>query len=146
MRFRAEIAEKRAKAQAEIELSTINNTSESVLINKLIKLKQKKIEKDAKKETRAIIMVVTNSCVNFFLRLPEILAFFASKNSLLTSFIFTEDLSSNSVIFDDLTSMILSTSYFLFIATFTTNVVIYYLFNQKFKQLFVFWTSYANQE
>jgi hypothetical protein len=74
-KLQKEIVDKRTKAEAEILLSRSRNTSESGVINKIIRWKQKKIEQDAKKNTRVIVMVLTNSCLNFILRFPEIFVF-----------------------------------------------------------------------
>jgi hypothetical protein len=144
-----EIAEKRAKLEKEILVSQSNNSSESKVVNKIIKSKKKKIEQDAKKETRAIMMVILNSVVNFYLRLPEILVFFSSFSpSFFIQLIVVIDLNlfSYSSLFSNMYSAIVSFSYLAYILTFTTNVVNYYLFNQKFKQLFVFWTTYVKNK
>jgi hypothetical protein len=87
LKLRKEIAEKRVKTEEDIRLSRSKNTSGADVINKIIKLKQRKLEQDGKKETRAIVMVITNSGFNFFLRLPEILVFLSSNYSLMQSLI-----------------------------------------------------------
>jgi hypothetical protein len=134
-----ELTIKRKKIAEEIELTNLNNSAHSTVVNRIIKAKQKKIEQDNKKEQRAIIMVISNSVINFILRLPEIFVFISSSNSLFPS----NSLYSFFNSLYDFTSMMVSFSYFAYILTFITNVFIYYLFNTKFKQLFIFWPYYV---
>jgi hypothetical protein len=145
LKLRKEIQEKRTKTEAEIAGMIKNNLSGSGVINNVVKLKRKKIEQDAKKETRVIVMVITNSVVSFVLRLPEILVFFASNQAFVSSILSSSIWPSNFFL-DNVSSAIISVSYLTYILTFTTNVGIYYLFNQKFKQLFIFWTTYVKQK
>jgi hypothetical protein len=70
-----ELTIKRNKVAEEIELTSMHNSAHSAVVNKMLKAKQKKIEHDSKKEQRAIIMVISNSVINFILRLPEIFVF-----------------------------------------------------------------------
>jgi hypothetical protein len=140
LEMRKTIAEKKLKAEQEIELSTMNNASGSEVINRLIIIKKKKIVEDAKKETKAIMMVISNSLVNFFLRLPEILIFFSSNSSELAIIVFGTNLQEiTNYLVNNISSTMVSVSYFLYILTFTTNVAIYCVFNPKFKQLFIWW-------
>jgi hypothetical protein len=139
LNMRREIAEKRKKIEEEITVSAANNLSDSEVVNKVIMSKQKKIAEDAKKETKAIKMVVANSLVNFFLRLPEILVFFSSNSYFLNFIIFenqNELRSRNMYLFNNISSTMLDISYLCYILTFTTNVVINCLFNAKLKKLF----------
>jgi hypothetical protein len=145
LKMRAEIAEKRFKTEEEIRVSQSKNTSRSEVVNRVIRGKQKKIEQDAKKETRVIGMVVYNSVINFLLRGPEILVFLSSDPFLLNVFYHTE--TKQGLHFSSsFTTVIVSVSYFMYILTFTTNVMIYYFFNAKFKQLFIWWVSNAKQK
>jgi hypothetical protein len=81
----------------------LNTTVEIVIVRKLQKellekrkrLEQlnqmdmgtrKKLEMYSKKELRAIVMVIMNSLINFFLRLPEILVFISSSNYIMKNF------------------------------------------------------------
>jgi hypothetical protein len=80
--LRKEIGEKREKLEKEIVLSQSKNFSNLDVINNVNIGKQKKIEQDSKKETRAIVMVITNSGLNFVLRFPEIFVFISSNHSL----------------------------------------------------------------
>jgi hypothetical protein len=117
LNFREEIAEKRKKVEDEIKIMKNNNAAQSAVVNKMIRGKEKKIEQDGKKETRAIMMVIVNSGINFFFRLPEILVFISGSHSLLGSnvlYIFV-----TSVI--NLPDLFVSLSYFAYILTFTTN-------------------------
>jgi hypothetical protein len=139
-KIRHEIADKRMKMENEIRVTVSHNASHSAIVNKVLKAKQHKIEQDAKKETRAIVMVITNSGVNFFLRLPEILVFFSSDFYLMQSLFFNNDGdSSYSRFVSNFSNMIVSFSYLFYILTFTANVAMYYLFNANFKQLFILW-------
>jgi hypothetical protein len=109
-------------------------------INKIIRLKQKKIDQDKKKETRAIMMVIINSGLNFFLRFPEILMFVSSSYGIV-GFIL-----GNSILSSNVSSIFISLSYFFYILSFTSNVVIFYIFNPKFKQLFIFWPHFVKEK
>jgi hypothetical protein len=137
VKLRDEIAEKRKRAEEEIRVSASHNNAHSEIVNKMLKAKKKKIEQDAKKETRAVVMVILNSILNFVLRVPEIFVFFASaygKSYLLTGSDSIQVQSVFTVFYTilNLPNMIISVSYFTYILTFTTNVAIYYLFNPKF--------------
>jgi hypothetical protein len=142
LNLRKEIAEKRAKLEKEIAESQSKNTSGSAVINKVNRGKQKKIDQDKKKETRAIVMVILNSVINFFLRLPELFVFVSSYYSFLCLLlgnktqIISQDIY---LLILSISSMILSFSYFFYIFTFTTNVVIYCVFNPTFKKHFIWW-------
>jgi hypothetical protein len=139
LKMRKEIAEKRKKVEEEIKVSAANNSSGSEVVNKVIMSKQKKIAEDAKKETKAIKMVVANSLVNFFLRLPEILVFFSSNSSFLNFITFenqNEFVPTYMYLLNNISVTMLDISYLCYILTFTTNVVINCLFNEKLKKLF----------
>jgi hypothetical protein len=130
-----ELADKKAKTEEEIRVSNSHVTTRLSIVDKLNVAKQQKIEKDAKKETRAIEMVIGNSLVNFFLRLPEIFVFISSSHSLFPHnelYIFFRSIV-------NLESMLVSIAYWTYTLTFITNVVIYCLFNEKFKHFFAFW-------
>jgi hypothetical protein len=144
LQMRKEIAEKRERIEEEIRLSTANNLSGSDVVNKVILSKQKKITEDAKKETRAINMVITNSLFNFFLRLPEILVFFSSNAPFLVNLVYYQNYSKStftvlSFLLDNISTTLVNISYFCYILTFNTNVAINCAFNQNFKQHFVSW-------
>jgi hypothetical protein len=138
--LRKEIVIKRAKLDKEITQSKSKNLSRLVAIDKMNKLKEKKIDQDKKKETRAIAMVVTNSILNFVLRFPEILILISSNSDFL-QFIFNAG--SMSV---DISANLVSFSYFAYILIFSLNVVVYYTFNPKFKKLFIFWPHFVKNK
>jgi hypothetical protein len=134
-KMRQEIAEKRKKTEEEIKNTSLKNNAQSQVVNKMLKAKQKKIEQDAKKETRAVVMVILNSLVNFILRLPEIFVTISSYN-------LSDNLNDNILrSMPYFTIIMVSSSYLAYILTFTTNVSIFYFFNTKFKQVFIFWQS-----
>jgi hypothetical protein len=102
--LRKEIAEKRNKLATEISESHNNNTSFLTAINKVNAGKQKKIDQDKRKETRATVMVIINSGLNFFLRFPEIMVFIASNSDLLSSLLnLSENVNSSSIIYGGIT-------------------------------------------
>jgi hypothetical protein len=141
LKLRKEIAIKKVKTEAEILLSRSKNTSGSEVINKIIRRKQKKIDQDEKKNTRTIVMVITNSCLNFILRLPEIFVFLSANNGLLTSLFGNFYVDISDALFSSLSSLLVSSSYLFYIITFPSNVAFYYLFNPIFKQHFIRWKS-----
>jgi hypothetical protein len=95
---------------------------------------RRNLEMDHKKEQRAIIMVVVNGLVNFLLRLPEIFIFLTTGDLIFTTDF--NDIEFYIAKFNSFDSLFVDVSYLTFILTFTTNVLIYYLFNTKFKQAF----------
>jgi hypothetical protein len=145
-KLRNEIADKRMRAETEILLSQSNNLSGSEVINKIIRGKEKKIEQDRKKNTRAFVMVITNSAVNCFLRFPEIFVFLSSSDNLMDSLLGHKLRAFNHISYSPLSSFLVSCSYFFYILTFTTNVGIYYLFNPIFKHHFIWWESYVKRK
>jgi hypothetical protein len=142
LNMRQEIAEKRTKVEAEIQTMINNNTSESAVINKVVKSKLKKVSEDAKKETKVIVMVILNSVINFILRVPEIFVFMSGSSGLIKNNVFADFFMS--ILY--LSNMMVSISYLAYVLTFSTNVAIYYFFNLKFKQAFIFWTSYVKKK
>jgi hypothetical protein len=140
LNLRKEIVSKRIKLSEEIRESEIKNVSKSAAVNKMNTAKQKKIDKDKKKETRAIVMVITNSCLNFVFRFPEILIFITSNSDFLYAICKANALSI------DISANLVSLSYFAYTLIFTLNVVIYYIFNPKFKQFFIFWPHYVKEK
>jgi hypothetical protein len=130
-KLRHEIAEKRASTEQEMLHINGNNSAHSDVVNRMLRDKQRRIEQDARKEQRAIKMVVVNSLLNFFLRSPEILVFISDYTSLFQRAFFF-------LTMFNLNNLMLSISCFAYTLTFTTNVVIYYVFNDKFKKSFSF--------
>jgi hypothetical protein len=111
-------------------------------VNRLNKVKRKKIDQDAKKETRAIVMVWTNSLVNFLLRLSEIFLFVSSSSSLFPGNVLFRML--RSIV--NLENLMMSVAYFTYVLTFVTNVIVYCLFNPKFKLVYVPWPSFVKKK
>jgi hypothetical protein len=97
---------------------------------------KRKLEMDSKKEQRAITMVVANSVIDFVLRSQQIIVFLNSLYSLFPQNVIFTFFNSAGFLPDCFTSL----SYLSYILTFSTNVLIYILFNQKFKQAFSFWS------
>jgi hypothetical protein len=135
LKTRKEIAEKRARLEEEIRVSTANNSSHSKVVDQVIRGKQKKVEEDAVKDRRVVKMVIINSLLNFFLRLPEILVFLSSNSSFI-QFTLLRMIAEN-YLTNELSSLLVGISYFLYICTFTSNVIIICSFNMNFKQLFI---------
>jgi hypothetical protein len=136
--LRKEIGDKRTKLEKEIQESESKNASGSQLINKVIKAKQKKIEQDSKKERRATVMVIINSGLNFVLRFPEIFIFVSSNSNLIVAFTTTLIFYENTF-FSNLSSIMVNLSYLFYILTFTTNAIIYCVFNPNFKKHYILW-------
>jgi hypothetical protein len=141
-KLQQEISDKKAKTEMEIKKMNLNNSAQSDVVNKVVKMKQKKIEQDAKKEQRAIVMVIANSLLNFILRLPEIFILISDSNGLfLANAVW---ITFNSII--NFSNITVTIYYLAYILTFTTNVLVYYMFNQNFKQHFAFWTTYVKKK
>ncbi len=111
-------------------------------INQIVNMRtRRKLEMDSKKDLRAIVMVIANSLVNFFLRLPEILIFISS-----TAYDFKTHIKYNFTYYvqpevKKVESFLVDVAYLTFICTFSTNVAMFYLFNTKFKQSFKLWSN-----
>ncbi len=84
---------------------------------------KRKLEMDNEKELRALTMVVTNSFLNFFLRLPEILVFISSTNSIF-NILAIANLDRNLTNFD---ALLVDVSYLIFILTFITNMHVLFI-------------------
>jgi hypothetical protein len=90
--------------------------------------RRRKQEIEERSEERAVAMVVINAIFNFLLRLPELFFMFSLSKQLFHFDFFSS--------FPNLPLFVTDLAYFFYILTFTTNFLIYYLFNQKFKQSF----------
>jgi hypothetical protein len=104
--------------------------------------KRRKQEIEDRTEQRAFLMVVINTLINFILRLPELFFLFSStenvfaiKNSFTLFFVSYTFIREFTV---DLTNL-------TYILTFSTNFLIYYLFNLKFKQTFSEWGHFKKR-
>jgi hypothetical protein len=125
-RMHKELAEKRER------MARMNAYKTTVLADSSIALTNAELE-DAKKERRVITMVVLNSLVNFLLRFPDFLIFLEDSSKTSES--------SLNAIFPGFASLLLDISYLAYILTFSFNVLIFYIFNSKFKKLFVIFTT-----
>jgi hypothetical protein len=94
---------------------------------------RKKEEEDGKKERRVIKMVAINGLLNFILRASDMLFWLENKNISVLLNIGSQD-----SLLPGIFSLITDLGYFAFILTFTTNFVIYYKFNLKFKEALIF--------
>jgi hypothetical protein len=97
--------------------------------------RKRKLDIEERTENRATSMVLINAMLNFFLRIPELsvifsLAYSIDSYSFLSCFI---------DIFPNTRNFATDITYFFYILTFSTNFLVYYLFNQKFKQTFFEW-------
>jgi hypothetical protein len=107
--LRKEIKSKNVKLSNEIKESRSKNVSRLEVIDKMNRLKQKKIDLDKKKETRATVMVVTNSGLNIFLRFPEVLILLSSNYNFLYWMVNAGDFSVH------ISAVLVSFSYFAYI-------------------------------
>jgi hypothetical protein len=130
-RLRAELANKKQRLE-DMQMTTVRSDSIGVNSTPLVVSfrRMRKQEIEAKTEQRAIIMVVVNATLNFSLRLPELLFLFSLKLirskalfSVLDTFPFLK------FFWTDLT-------FFFYILALSTNFLVYFLFNQKFKRTF----------
>ncbi len=95
----------------------------------------KKLEEDDKKEKRAITMVVLNSVLNLSLRFPDFIFFVTASQQTLTDNFLITFFCYYLAVCNEITDV----AYFSYILTFSTNCIMYYFFNNKFKQAFRFW-------
>jgi hypothetical protein len=98
--------------------------------------KRRKQEIEERAEQRAIIMVVINALINLLFRLPELFVLFSISTILFSDLSFWRFFKT----FRSLTLFTTDLTYFTYILTFSTNFLVYYLFNLKFKQTFSEWT------
>jgi hypothetical protein len=120
------------KLQAEL-LQKQSNVLELKTKEDTAKMK-KQVEEDGKKNRRAILMVVLNSCINFCLRLPEIFVFVGSDvNFLLYHYQKIASVFQMTMFATFLEDF----AYFAYILTFSTNCFMYFTFNRKLKKIFV---------
>jgi hypothetical protein len=96
--------------------------------------KIRKKEIDERSEQRAVIMVVVNALINLFFRLPELPFVLLGSQIMFGDSLFDVVFSLTSLPY-----LITDLYYFMYILTFTTNFLIFYIFNMKFKQTFSKW-------
>jgi hypothetical protein len=99
----------------------------------------KKEEEDEKREQKVIKMVVLNGLFNFILRTPDMLFWLENANTwqfflndVLHVFI-NRSFNTLAMYFPGFLSFIADIGYLTYILTFTTNFIIFYKFNTKFK-------------
>jgi hypothetical protein len=79
-------------------------------------------------EQRTVLMVVLNALINFFFRIPELLLpISVAQDIFYLSFV---------CIFTSFSAFLTDLAFLFYILTFSTNFLVYYLFNMKFKQSF----------
>jgi hypothetical protein len=118
-----------------------SHTSTADIFHPVSFRRKRKQEIEEKTEQRAIIMVVVNACINLFFRLSELLVLVSISNQLFESspiFNFFYNFYNFKELAADLAS-------FFFIITFSTNFLVYYLFNLKFKQTFAEWRHFKKR-
>jgi hypothetical protein len=137
-KLHAELKEKRTRRD-DMQMASLSRARSSASsITPMSFRRRRKLEIEERSEQRAIIMVVINTIVNFWFRLPELFLLLATCNSLFAN----SDINflwQFFNIFPTLTLFWTDLAYFCYILTFTTNFFIYFLFNQKFKQTFAQW-------
>jgi uncharacterized protein YqhQ len=94
----------------------------------------KKEEEDGKKERKVIKMVVLNGVLNVILRAPDMLFWIENWKFWLPSMPNQNNVAEIDQIVSGMLSLIVDISYFTYILTFTTNFLIFYNFNSKFKE------------
>jgi hypothetical protein len=132
LHFELEEKRKRLEKMDENENGSHKNTSTDPISFR----KRRKHEIEEKTEQRAILMVVINALINFFFRLPELFFIYSVSCQFFGLSFWTDILRS----FQNLSQLTVDLTYFFYILTFSTNFLIYYLFNLKFKQTFADWT------
>jgi hypothetical protein len=97
----------------------------------------KKADEDAKKERRVIKMVVLNGIFNFLLRSPELLVWlqYSTIRNLIAH---GQTWERTTMYIPGFTNLIVDLSYLTYILTFSSNFLIFYKFNTKFKEAVVF--------
>jgi hypothetical protein len=133
-KLHSELEDKKRRAQemhlnrSATSVSSVQNTNSATVGFR----RKRKTEIEIKAEQRTIIMVVINAFINFFFRLPELFFLFSISDDLFNENILSE-------VFNSLVSLGLfwtDLTYFAYILTFSTNFVMYFLFNRKFKKTF----------
>jgi hypothetical protein len=94
---------------------------------------KKREEEDIKKERRVIKMVILNGFFNFFLRAPDIL-FWMEYQGVWSIF----DNGGLTLLAPGFLSFIVDISLLTYILTFSTNFLIFYLYNKNFKEAVMF--------
>jgi hypothetical protein len=137
-RMRKELKEKRERLRRMHAANALVTTSERV--SKIIQNFKVNEEHDDIKERRVIRMVVFNSVFNFVLRATEML--FWMENASIWMILFPGNvLSSIGTAVHGILSFIADIGYLAYILTFSTNFLIFYKFNAKFRDVLVFFRA-----
>jgi hypothetical protein len=98
----------------------------------------KKADEDGKRERRVINMVILNGIFNFCLRLPELLVWlqYSTIRDLVMNLSTIWD--TTGIYLPGFANFIVDLSYLAYILTFSSNFIIFYKFNTKFKEAVVF--------
>jgi hypothetical protein len=130
-----ELSEKRKRvAQSQTTSAGAQSTNPNTISSVSFRRKRKQ-DVEKRTEQRAIVMVILNAILNFFLRLPELFFFFSISNFVFGINVLYKIFDS----FPRFSLFMTDITYFTYILTFTTNFFIFYLFNMKFKQTFSKW-------
>jgi hypothetical protein len=136
-KLHSELADKKKRiADMKIKPESEEKPSLVIITKPVFSRKKRRQEVEEGAERRSIVMVILNAVVNFFFRLPELLVLLSQSEPLfgfnaIWWFFYT---------FPSLAIFPTDFGYFAYILTFSTNFIIYYLFNLKFKQTFSEWT------
>jgi hypothetical protein len=139
-KLHSELKDKQKRLDGMNKLSAAGSSGANLVPVSFRKLRKQEIEE--KTEQRAIIMVVINALLNFFFRLPELFFLFSISNSLISD---DNILSNFFLVFPSLKICTTDLAYFTYILTFSTNFIVYYVFNQKFKQTFSEWRNFKKR-
>jgi hypothetical protein len=103
-----------------------------------VSVAKKKEEEDEKKERRVIKMIVLNGVFNFFLRSPDLLVWlqYTDIRNLIAGGSMTWEHAA--ILLPGFSNLIVDIGYFTYILTFSTNFLIFYKFNAKFKEAVIF--------
>jgi hypothetical protein len=145
VRMRKEMRDKR-KRLATMQHAP-NNVSQTIIRSNQEDKKKKQEEEDWKKERRVIIMVVLNGVLNFVLRVPDLLVLL-EEHGFWAQLINKAHLQfvSFGIFIPALLDLFVAIGYFTYILTFTTNFLVFYFFNSKFKAFVVFSSRSKNND
>jgi hypothetical protein len=132
-RMRKEIKEKRQRLAQMSAVSAANGSRNQH--------DRKKVDEDEKKERRVIKMVIINGVLNFILRSPDLLVFLENLNVWGADKTAYFGSSGFGVLVPGILNLIVDLGYFAYILTFSTNFIIFYKFNSKFKEAVVFFET-----
>jgi hypothetical protein len=145
-RLHKEIVEKRKRMDKlrRVHLSIAIPYANELIDNENDKMKRKKIEEeyekrktqkkqDEKKERRVLIMVIVNSILNFIFRAPDVLVLFENYNIWYA--VFPSD---DNEYLPGLFNLLVDVGYLAYIVIFSTNFVVFYKFNSKFREAMKF--------